>query len=288
MKISKPLFILSVLIILLAAVATITGLVSDKPAEVTEVTSVFGERISLYGKGIYRYDSVSMAAQAIAADVVTLGVGIPLLIIALVWSNKEALGGKLLLTGTLGYFLYTYASMTFLAFYNQLFLVYVALFSLSLFALVLAFQQVKIDELPQRFSISLPVKWISGSLIFIGAMLLFMWMGRIVPSLNGKVAPFGLDHYNTLVIQALDLGLIVPLAILSAVLLLRKKPWGFMLSAVILIKGLTLSLAIIAMIIAQVGAGVTVSPVEVVVFPLFAALVFWMVVILFKNIIPSE
>nr|WP_279383570.1 hypothetical protein [Methanobacterium formicicum] len=38
--------------------------------------------------------------------------------------------------GVVFYFLYTYSSMSFLASYNQLFLVYVALFSLSLYTFV--------------------------------------------------------------------------------------------------------------------------------------------------------
>jgi hypothetical protein len=198
MKSSITLTVLGILIILLAGFATLNGLISSQPAEPMTTTSVFGEQVQLHGKGLYRRDSVSAAAQAQAQDAVTLLVGIPLLVISLAWARKGAMGGKLLLAGTLAYFLYTYTSMTFLSFYNQLFLVYVALFSLSLFALVLAFQQVDVESLPDRFSDRLPVKWIAGFLFFLSFMLLFMWMGRIVPSLDGRTPPVGLEHYTTL------------------------------------------------------------------------------------------
>ena len=53
--------------------------------------------------------------------------------------RRGSLRGALLLTGTLGYFLYVYASMALgTVVYNELFLAYVVLFSASLFAFVLA------------------------------------------------------------------------------------------------------------------------------------------------------
>jgi hypothetical protein len=284
MKSSITLTVLGILIILLAGFATLNGLISSQPAEPMTTTSVFGEQVQLHGKGLYRRDSVSAAAQAQAQDAVTLLVGIPLLVISLAWARKGAMGGKLLLAGTLAYFLYTYTSMTFLSFYNQLFLVYVALFSLSLFALVLAFQQVDVESLPDRFSDRLPVKWIAGFLFFLSFMLLFMWMGRIVPSLDGRTPPVGLEHYTTLVIQALDLGIIIPTAVLAGALLLKKRPWGYMLSAVMLLKGLTLLLAICAMIMSMAMAGVETNLVEAAVFILFTLIDLVLVVALFRNV----
>lgn len=102
-------------------------------------TSIRGEQIELYGSGIYKNDSLSAAAQAIAQDGVTLVVGIPLLLISLLLSLSRRIRGRLLLAGTLGYFTYTYASYSFLAMYNPLFLVYVMLFSAGLYAFILVF-----------------------------------------------------------------------------------------------------------------------------------------------------
>lgn len=288
MKSNMTLSMLAVLIIILAGFAAIAGLTSRQAAGPASVTSVYGESVPLHGRGIYRHDSVSMAAQALAQDAVTLFIGIPLLLVALLWARREALGGQLLLTGTLAYFLYTYTSLTFLAAYNRLFLVYVAVFSLSLFALVLAFRQVEVDSLPGRFTEKLPLKWIAGFMAFISLMLLLMWGGRIAPSFDGRTPPLGLEHYTTLVIQALDLGVVVPLGVMAAVLLWQRKPWGYMLASLVLIKGLTLLLGICAMIVAQALAGVTMSPVEMAVFPLFAVIDLVLVIILFRSIKPVE
>ncbi len=265
----KTLLILSVLILLLAGLTALTGLFSNQPGGPASVTSVYGETVQLHARGIYQHDSVSTAAQAKAQDAVTLLVGLPLLIAALLWARNGALGGQLLLSGTLAYFLYTYASLTFLSAYNPLFLVYVAVFSLSLFALILSIRQVDVESLPGRFSEKLPLKLIAGFMAFISLMLMLMWLGRIAPSLSGEVAPYGLEHYTTLVIQALDLGVVMPVGLLAAVLLWQRKPWGYMLASLVMIKGLTLLLAINAMVVAMAMAGAPLVLGEMVVFGLF-------------------
>ena len=65
---------------------------------------------------------------------------------------RGSLRAQLLLTGTLSFFLYTYMSMSFNTAYNQLFLVYVTLFSFSLFAFILSMMSFDLAGLPQHFS----------------------------------------------------------------------------------------------------------------------------------------
>ena len=74
---------------------------------------------------------------------------------------------------------------------------------------------------------------------------------RVVPPLLAGTPPAGLDSYATLVIQALDLGFIVPTAILTGVLLLRRAALGYLLASVVLILGLTMGAALLALRIAQ-------------------------------------
>jgi len=69
---------------------------------------------------------------------------------------RSSLRGKLILTGTLGFILYTYITICFGAAYNQLFLVYVALFGMSLYAFVLSMMSFDLKTLPSHFSEKLP------------------------------------------------------------------------------------------------------------------------------------
>ncbi|MDF2531566.1 MAG: hypothetical protein K0Q65_1147, partial [Clostridia bacterium] len=107
MRNKKTVTVLVVLIAILAFIASAIGVFSGQNGIAVErqYQSIHGESISLYGKGIYQNDSVSLAAQGIAQDVVTLILGIPMLLISLILARKNLLRGRLLLLGTVGYFL---------------------------------------------------------------------------------------------------------------------------------------------------------------------------------------
>ncbi len=284
MKTSKALTVLVALIAVLAFVAAGTGVLWQGSGSPFPFTTLRGETVMIQGRGLYRYDTVSGAAQLIAGDVVTLCLGIPLLLVSLWLYRRGSLRGALLLAGTLGYFLYTYASIALMASFNPLFLVYVALFSLGLFAFVLSLMSIDIAALPSRFSARLPRRAIAATLFFIGAFLFLAWGGRIMPALLSSAPPFGLESYSTLVIQVLDLGLVMPLATVAGVLLLKRRPFGYLLTAVALLKGLTMATAVSAMGIGQILAGVPVSPVEVAVFLGFALLNAGMAWALLRNV----
>lgn len=276
MNTNKIVIRLSVIIVIFAMIAAGLGVFWQGQGDSFSFTSLRGEQVEIYGRGLYRFDSVSYAAQAIAQDAVTLFLGVPLLIIGMIWARKGSLRGQLLLTGTLGYFLYTYTSYSFLSAYNVLFLLYVALFSLCLFAFILAMKNLDLEMLVEGIRDGFPRRGIAIFMWILAGFLTLAWTGRIVPGLIAGTSPIGLESYTTLVIQALDLGIIVPTSVVAAVLLWQARPWGYALSVVVLVKGLTMGAALIAMIINQILAGVSVSAVEIVMFSgiALAALIF--------------
>ena len=284
MKYRKSVKILVFLIIVGAIVATSNGIYSNQGQEPYKYKSIFGETVSIYGKGLYKHDSVSMASQAIAQDYVTLFLGIPLLLLSLYLSRKGQLKGRLLLTGTLGYFLYTYITYSFLSMYNPLFLLFVALMSASFFAFTLTMMSFDIPKLPMFFDRQLPVKFIGGFLLFTSFMFGMMWVGKIAPSLINNSAPDGIDHYTTLVIQALDLGVVIPVGFLAGILLIKRKPFGYLLASIITIKEITLLTALSAMNYLQIQAGIQVSfGMLAIVFFINVVVIYCMILIL-KNI----
>jgi hypothetical protein len=130
----------------------------------------------------------------------------------------------------------------------------------------------------------LPVRRLSCFLYFVGLMLALMWLGRILPALRNGTTPQGLEHYGTLVIQVLDLAFVVPAMFLGGTLLWARKPGGYMLAAILLIKGLSMGTACTAMIIGQLLAGEQVSLAEMVIFPLINLGVIYMLYLLFRSI----
>ncbi len=271
------------LIGILALIAAGTGLFYQTPGEPYPFTSHRGETVMIYGQGLYSYDTVSSAAQAKANDLVMLVLGLPLLVVSTWLAFRGSLHGQLLLTGTLGFILYTYMSMAFLAAFNALFLVYTALYSLSLFAFILSTMSVDLAALPGRFSERLPRGWIAGLLFLIAGFLLVAWLGRILPPIIRDQTPL-LENATTMVIQAMDLGLIVPLAVLSGILLLRRSAWGYLLVSVALLKGMTMGIAVSAMGINMALAGVPDSLGILGPFMLITLLNLVMAVVLLRNI----
>src|SRR5262249_49874250 len=104
---------LSLLISALALLATTVGISTANGVAHSAFTSPRGESVAMQGGGLYTHESVSGAAQAIGQDYVTLTVAIPLLLIATVFAARGALRGKILQTGALWYFAYTYLLMAF-------------------------------------------------------------------------------------------------------------------------------------------------------------------------------
>jgi len=199
-----------------------------------------------------------MAAQQQGNDFVALLVGIPLLIFSLNGAMMGSLRARLVLTGTVGFFLCTYMSVSMLAAFNVFFLVYVALFALALYAFILLMLSFDLGELEARIADSLPRRWIAGYLFLLTAFLLIAWAGRILPPLIGDELPL-LENVPTMVIQALDLALILPLAFIAGILLLRQKVLGYLLSAVVLMKGMTMGLAVSATAVNMMRRGVAES-----------------------------
>jgi hypothetical protein len=283
-KYTKTISLLVLCIVVLSLAASAYGIFSSQGPGEYQFKSLNGQTVSIYGQGLYKNDSVAMAAQAKGQDIVTMIVGIPLLIVSLYLSRKGLLKGRLLLTGTLGYFLYTYISYSFLSMYNSLFLIDVILMSASFYAFTLSMMSFDIQNLSSHFNENLPVKFIGGFLIFTATAIGMMWLGIIIPPLTNGTLPSSLEHYTTLVIQAMDLGFVVPTAIISGILLIKRKAFGYLLASVVIIKASTMLTAISVMIIEQAYAGVQMGLVALVMFPVFNLLTIYCLVLILRNI----
>ena len=248
-----------------------------------DITNFRGEEVTINARGLYYWDTVSSSAQMQANDLVMLVLGLPLLAISFWLTLRGSLRGRLLLTGTLGFILYTYITMCFGTAYNNLFLVYVALFGLSLFAFILSMMSFDLETLPTHFSEELPSRGIAALLFFAAAFLSLAWLGRIVPTIFGDHIP-SLENVTSMFIQVMDLGIIIPMCVIAGVLLLRRAAWGYLLASVELLKFLTKGVAVNLMGLNMARVGVPVSLVELGIFLTIALVNLAMVTILLKNI----
>jgi hypothetical protein len=243
------------IIFMLTLFAASMGLFYQTPGEPYSYTNHRGEAVMLNGRGLYFYDTVSSTAQMQGNDFITLVIGLPLLAISAWLAFRGSLRGRLLLTGTLGFILYTYMSMATLASFNVLFIVYIALFTLSMYAFILSMMSFDLKDLPNHFSEKLPRGWIAGLMFVVAGFFALAWLGRIFAALQPGAVP-ALENTTTMVIQFMDLGLIAPAAVLGGILILRRSAWGYLLAAIMMTKGVTLGLAVSTMAINMALKGV--------------------------------
>ena len=191
MNISKAVIWLSWLIAVLALVAAGIGLLYQDGGGPFSFTTLHGQTVQMYGQGVYGYETlrsgVGFKGQDCGSAPPGCSLARPLQLALPPWFDQRRavahwcarlLSLHLRLDGT-G------------AAYNPLFLVYVTLFSASLFALILAFTSIDLQALPAHFSAHLPRRSIAVFLFAIGLSLLVVWLGlSIVPALlQGQVPP---------------------------------------------------------------------------------------------------
>lgn len=278
---------LALLIAILSAIAAGIGIFSGGGPGSSSIISVRGEEVTLYGKGAYHHMSAEVAPQGIAQDVVTLFIGIPLLLISLLLYRKGSLRGKVFLTGVLGYFLTTYLFFTMMAMYNQLFLLWVALLSLCFYAFYISFKSLDEHELATRTEAKHPVKLIGSFLIFCAVSIASLWLSIVLPPALSGTIPRETEHYTTLVVQALDLSILLPAAFIAGVLLIKKRSFGYKLSAIYLVFLSLLMTALSAKVIAMALLGYNVIPV-IFIIPLFNIMAILFAVKTIKNIKTSQ
>jgi hypothetical protein len=218
--------VLSVLIIPLAALAAGGGLLVE---------------------GLYR-DGAALVPVLRGQDLLTL-VALPIMAAAIVAARRGSPAGLIVWLGALGYLCYTYLGASVAYAFNTLILVYIAIFSLTVFAMAALCARARPAELERRFDERTPRRAVA---IFLALMALFLGAGELAQivgplrtgELPAPLAQYGLASYF---VYALDLGLVVPLSALGAVWLWRGQRWGALLAGVMLIKAGMMGTALLSM-----------------------------------------
>ncbi len=287
MKSSRALVVLSVVVAVLALVAASAGLFWQGGSGPLPFTTLHGHTIELYGRGLYRYDWAFRASILRGGDAIMLVVGVPLLAVSILLYRRGSLRGGFLLTGTLACFLYNAASLAFGAAYNDLFLLYLVYFSASLYAFVLAFTSIDLHALSDHVGPRMPRRGVAA-FIFIAGLSPCVWLIDIVNALAQGQVPEGLASYTTDVTTLLDVGIITPAAFLAGVLLLRRKPLGYLLTSTLLILLVLVGLLVVGQTVMQTLDGIVLSAGEVAAyvapFVLLSLFAIWLEALTLRNL----
>ncbi|HEY3339820.1 MAG TPA: hypothetical protein VGK18_15060 [Propionicimonas sp.] len=252
---------------LLAATASATGVFARGTGASAAAISIRGEAYRYATDGVYAYNAVRVVAEGVGWDVVTLVFAAPALLVAAAFIARGSVRGRLAALGILGYLAYQYLMYAVFWALGPLFPLFVLLLPLSLVGIAWLWSTLDARRLAADAA-GFPRRSLIAFGFLAAALLVAMWVPRISSGLSGDVAGAGLLGTPTLSVQALDLGLVVPLALGTAVLVWRRRPAGHLLAALFSVKAVTMAGAILAMLI---SAWLVEGGLEVVPFAIFGA-----------------
>jgi hypothetical protein len=193
---------------------------------------------------------INIASEGVGWDLVTLFVIVPALAVTLPSLLRGTLRGMLLAAGFLVYFLYQYAEYAMALAYGPLFPVYVGIVALSVSGIALLLTRIDVESLPARFGPQFPRR-----------------AGDRLRPVHGRPARGDVgsthrahDHvgFSERAVWGYDPrcpGLRPRLSgaagTLHAVTVYRRLPVGYVLAAVVIVKGASIALGIGAMLVVE-------------------------------------
>jgi hypothetical protein len=206
-----------------------------------------------------------LLAEARGWSAVTLVVAVPLLAAGLVTGRRGSLPGTLVAVGVLGYLLYTFLELAVSPPFTALYLVYVAGVATGVVALALSARHLDIAAAEARYGSRAPRRLLAAFNLLVAAGLSVAWLRDIVARMYAGAWgwPQGAAAVSH-VVHALDLGLQVPFAATTAVVLLLRRPLGITLGALSVVNGVVMGAALTSMAVASLSMrGASIAPAAV-------------------------
>jgi hypothetical protein len=254
---------------LLAGLAAAVGVVFRGDGSWSLVTSVRGETYEMATTGVYAWNAQRVVAEGIGWDLFTLLVAVPLMLLCVPFVARGSFHARMLALGLFGYFLYQYLEYAVTWALGPLFPLFVLVFAGSLMGIIAVATDLAAEHRSGTavwtFGDRFPrLGWAVVSLTMC-VLLALMWVGRLA-----QTQATGIDGIlmgqTTLTVQALDLGLVVPLVSLSAVLAWRGSQVGRYLAAATVVMFVAMAAAITSMLLSAWAVEGTLEAPPVVIF----------------------
>lgn len=261
MKVTKPLLVLILLVLVLAGFVSASGLFDPSRGSSITILNPYGDSVELAGNGLYAWDSAFKAPIFRGTDLVVLFLVCPLLAVALGLAVRRlTLRRHLLLDAVLAVTLYYSASLAFGVTFNRLHLAYIALFSASLFAFIwltsrLASRPLS-DSITRGANSRLPYRGFFTFLVLSGLALIGAWLPDILAAHAAGRSLALIENYTTEITYVLDMGIIGPAALLTAWLLKRRTTLGYIILTQLLMLCTIIGIMLPVQTLFQAQAGI--------------------------------
>jgi hypothetical protein len=215
----------------------------------------------LFQDAIYGRETAAWAAQSVGQDIANL-LAFPAMVVAALLAGRGSFPAYLVWMGLLVYSAYTYAIYSFSVHFGPLFLVWVAVFGLSVYVLVGAFA--RLHPLLQRPVARTGAEKLGARLLIaIGSGFGVLWLSEVVPAMLSGTTPEALREVGLLTnpVHVLDLALLLPAVVLAGALLRKGRPLGYVLAPVLLVATFFLGLGIVSLTLVSAARDLDAAPV---------------------------
>lgn len=221
------------------------GLSSPSPSPWSYVTSVLLSVVAiaagagtLWIPGLLRGTAV-MNGSARGTALIVLVIAAPVLAGSMILVRRGAVRPLITWLGAATYILYNSVLFLIATPFNGLFLLYVAMFALSVWAIALLLHELDVPDFARRFTTALPARTLAGFLGTIAVLNAAAWLAQAVPATLSATAPGFLEGTGLITQPSFvqDLSFWLPLTIVTAVWLWQRRPWGLVLSGALFVYG---------------------------------------------------
>jgi hypothetical protein len=205
---------------------------------------------------IYARETANWAGQAAGQDIANLFL-YPVLLALAFLAARGSLQAYLAWSGLLAYSAYTYAVYAFATHFGPLFLLHVAILGLSVYALIGSLTSIDAGRVKAAFGPTTPVRQTAWALNALVLIFCALWLSSDIPATVRNAPSKELRDSGVLTnpVHVLDLALFIPALALAGVFLLRGRALGFVLAPVLLVAGISISVAVVSLSIVLTHRG---------------------------------
>jgi hypothetical protein len=199
---------------------------------VAALISIAGNIIALSVKSIYLSLTPVFYPQAIAQDIASLLFVSPAWLILAILALRGSLRAYLLWLGVLTFTVYNYVIYTFSVPFGPLFLLWVAVLGLSLYSLIGGVAAADHKIIEASYNNQRAVTFVASFLIVVAILFGLLWLSEDIPALLSGNTPQSVIAMAvpTNPVHVLDLGFFLPAVIVTAGMLMKRKPFAYALA----------------------------------------------------------
>ncbi len=226
---------------------------------VAVLLAVAGNIIALSVPRIYASLTPVFFPQAIAQDIADLALVAPAWLILAIMGLRGSLRAYLLWLGVLTFTIYNYVIYTFSVPFGPLFLLWVAVWGLTLYAAIGGIAVADHKAIAASFKNQRAVTFVAWFLMITAVLFGMLWLSEDIPALLSGNTPQSLIDMAlpTNPVHILDLAFFLPAVIITGIMLLKQKPLAYTLAPAFIVFLILTGIPILITPVVQSARGQT-------------------------------